>query len=276
MNNKLKSNDYMDHIRENFNKIFPCVIHVRDSKITESKIYIYTRKCKQPKCERMYILQHKREYVKENGSEKESSKEKIFSIKYKGYMEHTIEIATRLQGTNRVKAKEQLKTQYVSDYRNKLMLETDLKLKNDGNLGNYKGTTVLDQVRKEVLQSQDDHPNDIEDLRIKIKRQSEEKQEVILHNLMVSPFTIYSISQDQLQVLKKLKSISNVLRASIDSSGNIVQTPQGIDGDVLYTAGVINILNKDGKCGFNYPFMEMLSTRNTAFDIKQFLDFLKK
>lgn len=254
------SYDYMDHIRENFNKNFPCVIHVRDSKITESKIYIYTRKCKQPKCERMYILQHKREYVKENGSEKESSKEKIFSIKYKGYMEHTIEI----------------ETQYVSDYRNKLMLETDLKLKNDGNLGNYKGTTVLDQVRKEVLQSQDDHPNDIEDLRIKIKRQSEEKQEVTLHNLMVSPFTIYSISQDQLQVLKKLKSISNVLRASIDSSGNIVQTPQGIDGDVLYTAGVINILNKDGKCGFNYPFMEMLSTRNTAFDIKQFLDFLKK
>lgn len=87
---------------------------------------------------------------------------------------------------------------------------------------------------------------------LKINRQKTEKLEVIFHNLMISPFTVYSLSYDQLRVLKQCKKNGKVLRASIDSTGNIVRTPHGIDGEVLYTAGVINISNKDGKSGMDF------------------------
>lgn len=148
---KFKTFDYMDKFRMKFNEIFPCTIYVRDTKITEKKVYIYSRKCKQPNCERLYVFQHEREYVNTNCKIEESSNEKLFTIKYKGHLNHTTEIATRLQGKNREIARSVLKTKYVSCYRKKLMFETNLELKKKGNLGIYKGTQVLDQVRKEAL-----------------------------------------------------------------------------------------------------------------------------
>lgn len=246
-------------------------------KYLKKSIIIYYRKCKQPFCERFYTFNHIREYYLVNGDEIEKQSAKKFTIKHTAAVaNHTEQMTSRLKGLKREQLREVLKTNYVSNVRNESMLNTDLNLKQQGNLNNYRGTVVLDQVRKEALADQDDAVDDIEDLKQKMDKENETDAEITLHNLVIKrPFTIYSFSQTQLSVLKKLKKREKVLTGHVDSTGNIVRTPVGDYNKVLYTVAAVNIKNIDGKSALNFPFLELLSTLNTAFTIKMWLQYFK-
>lgn len=179
-----------------------------------------------------------------------------------------------LSGSNREKGRDALRTTYASKLRIEEMFKTDLEMKKFGNLKHYKGSSVLDQVRKEALAMQDEDMDDMMDLKKKIDKESISKH-ATLHNLMVRPFCIYALSITQLNVLKKLKAEKIILTGHIDSTGKVVRTPKGVNGDVLYTIGATNIKNIDGKTALNFPFLEMLSTENTAFRIRSLLEFFK-
>lgn len=98
---------------------------------------------------------------------------------------HTIEMNYRLNCSERQQAKDILKNQYVSNYRNILMNETDLELKDNGNANVFKGTQVLDQIRKEALAM---HQNYLDDLKIRMERQENENSDIHMHNLSLKPF----------------------------------------------------------------------------------------
>lgn len=53
---------------------------------------------------------------------------------------------------------------------------------------------------------QDMHKNDIDDLRIRMENEENNRDaKIYLHNLSLKPFPIFSVSKKQISVLKKLK-----------------------------------------------------------------------
>lgn len=195
---------------------------------------------------------------------------KFIKIEYKGgEIKHDFELTAQLRRSEREKVRLELFSTNASELQKDLMLSTDVDLKNKGNLGDYKGLQVLDQVRKETLALQDTSKDDILDLFNFMGTDSN------LHYLMMNPFTIFSISQKQMDVLQKLKKSAQKMIACIDATGKVVRRPRGVSNDILYYAGVINVNLFDERNGINFPFMEMITEKQNYFNIKIFLEFFK-
>lgn len=116
---------------------------------------------------------------------------------------------------------------------------------------------------------QDMHKNDIDDLRIRMENEENNRDaKIYLHNLSLKPFPIFSVSKKQISVLKKLKEQKGVICVNIDTTAKIVKSPVS-DDEINYTVIVINIKNIDDRYGSNLPLMEILSSKNTFFKFDQ-------
>lgn len=148
----------MDCIRSKFHKHFPCIINCKNHKMKKNSLFIYTSKCKQTECPRIYKLHH---LFNETPNE-----EKKMYVYFKGADIHHTELLTnQLRGDARTHIKEKLKNEYASDLQNKMVSETDMLLKNYGNLNIFKSLDVLNTARSEALSELDKNKDEIKDLK---------------------------------------------------------------------------------------------------------------
>lgn len=206
---KLHKNSYMEFIREEFSKLFPCIITCKNSKYSNNTIRIYTNKCRQNECTRYYRFFHKFD---------NSTNDKIIYIDVKGgQIKHNELLTNQLRGITRTNLKKDLTNQYATDIQNQMVLNLDKDLKQSGNLKNFKSLAVLNTARSEALSNFKDDADDIKDLKIKIEKYENG------HRLMTNPFTIYLLSKEQLEVLHKLQSEKSEITLHIDATGSVVK-----------------------------------------------------
>lgn len=271
-NKKMKTVTYMDEIRRVFVNFFSCLINVESCKISDKCVTINTRKCSHSDCPRKYRFK----YIFHCKDNVDNERFISFSIEINGgEISHSKPLTSQLKGKNREHVRNILKNQYAVHFQNKERLICDLKLKDKGNLGDYKALPVYNKVRQEALASQDHDKNDIEDLHKILKKQVDQNQPITIHSLSIDPFFVYFMSHAQLDVLIKLKKKYTHLIGHVDATGTIARCPQSVSGMMMYYAGVINVPNVDEITGTNFTFMEMLTNKHTAFNIKLFLMYFK-
>lgn len=167
---------------------------------------------------------------------------------------------------------------YATDLQNKMILETDMNLKNSGNLQNFKSLDVLNTVRSEALAELDFDKDDIKDLK------KQQKENGNLYRIGTDPFTVYMLSKEQIEIVLKLTKLNNKICVHVDATGSVIRYPVSQEIEMkegkntkpiyFYTC-VVNIIASKKKTRINFPILNMITSSHTIYSVQIWLEFFK-
>lgn len=186
-----------------------------------------------------------------------------------------------LSGAERKNVRNELAQKTVKVYRAERINGADKKLRAEGNLQDVYSDETLRRVRHEALALQDLDKDDIKDLFERNKQQvadvenNVEGAEIFVHEVCGVPFSVFSISDQQIEVLMKMLADGDVIVLYVDATGSVVSAPQGTTKRIYYYAGVLALRVFDETRAILCPLLEMVSASHNAYTIGKWLRHLR-
>lgn len=166
---------------------------------------------------------------------------------------HNQKLTDDLRGIERNIAKNKLKRENVSEFRQKTIINANTDHIRCGNLGSIKSEPTLRKVRSEIKNSSKRHDNDLVDLILYMENHQDFIQQIS------SPFNVQIYSKEQIAVAKSSKHRT----LFFDATGSLVR--QNEKKRKLYYCGLLRLPERS-LC----PVMEMLSCRHDSYTITDF------